>query len=203
MKVQKKKLRSAQRRLAAEKRENTYTKIMELNENNDKQFFALVNKQRNARSSTTSILKVNNRLYNNSASILGAWAEYFEDLASPSVQDRFDSKFFNLVNNDIEILTDIFLSTREPIQEVTEYELNKCILSFKNGKAPDVDKFTIEHLKYGGQTVVNILTKLINLIFKTVAVPNNLKIGIGCPLFKNGGKPKEDPNSYRRITSYS
>ncbi|CAG2218880.1 unnamed protein product [Mytilus edulis] len=118
----------------------------------------------------------------------------------PSVQDRFDTKFFNLVNNDIEILTDIFLSTREPIQEVTEYELNKCILSFKNGKAPDVDKFTIEHLKYGGQTVVNILTKLINLIFKTVAVPNNLKIGIGCPLFKNGGKPKEDPNSYRRIT---
>ncbi|XP_063411607.1 uncharacterized protein LOC134694525 [Mytilus trossulus] len=200
MKVQKKKLRSAQRRLAAEKRENTYTKIMELNENNDKQFFALVNKQRNSRPSTTSILKVNNRLYNNSASILGAWAEYFEDLASPSVQDRFDSKFFNLVNNDIEILTDIFLSTREPIQEVTEYELNKCILSFKNGKAPDVDKFTIEHLKYGGQTVINILTKLINLIFKTVAVPNNLKIGIGCPLFKNGGKPKEDPNSYRRIT---
>ncbi|CAG2224543.1 unnamed protein product [Mytilus edulis] len=138
--------------------------------------------------------------WKNEASILGAWAEYFEDLASPSVQDRFDSKFFNLVNNDIDILTDIFLSTREPIQEVTEYELNKCILSFKNGKAPDVDKFTIEHLKYGGQTVVNILTKLINLIFKTVAVPNNLKIGIGCPLFKNGGKPKEDPNSYRRIT---
>ncbi|CAC5373458.1 unnamed protein product [Mytilus coruscus] len=32
MKEQKKKLRSAQRRLAAEKRENAYTKIMELNE---------------------------------------------------------------------------------------------------------------------------------------------------------------------------
>ena len=47
MREQKKKLRSAQRHLAAVKRDNTYTKIMELKENNDKQFFALVNKQRN------------------------------------------------------------------------------------------------------------------------------------------------------------
>ncbi|CAC5411304.1 unnamed protein product [Mytilus coruscus] len=105
-----------------------------------------------------------------------------------------------MVNNDIETFTDIFSSVREPIQEVTDYELNKCILSFKNGKAPDIDKFTIGHLKYGGHIVINILTKLINLIFKTVVVPNNLKTGIGCPLFKNGGKSKEDPSSYRRIT---
>jgi hypothetical protein len=37
----KKKLRSAQRRLAAAKRDNTYTRIMNLNEQNDKQLFAL------------------------------------------------------------------------------------------------------------------------------------------------------------------
>ena len=27
-----------------------------------------------------------------------------------------------------------------------------------------------------------------------------LKSGIVCPVFKNGGKPKDDPNSYRKIT---
>ena len=39
-----------------------------------------------------------------------------------------------------------------------------------------------------------------NLIFQNAAIPNTLKSGFGCPIFKNGGKPKEDPNSYRRIT---
>jgi hypothetical protein len=27
-----------------------------------------------------------------------------------------------------------------------------------------------------------------------------LKSGIVCPVFKNGGKPKDDPNSYKKIT---
>jgi hypothetical protein len=45
-----------------------------------------------------------------------------------------------------------------------------------------------------------ILTKLLNISFQNAEIPNTLKTGIGCPIFKNGGKPKEDPNSYRRIT---
>jgi hypothetical protein len=40
----------------------------------------------------------------------------------------------------------------------------------------------------------------VNLIFQNAAIPSTLKSGIGCPIFKNGGKLKEDPNSYRRIT---
>jgi hypothetical protein len=36
------------------------------------------------------------------------------------------------------------------MQEVTEEELSECISTFKNGKAQDESKITIEHLKYGG-----------------------------------------------------
>jgi hypothetical protein len=32
------------------------------------------------------------------------------------------------------------------MQEVTEEELSECISTFKNGKAPDESKITIEHL---------------------------------------------------------
>jgi hypothetical protein len=39
------------------------------------------------------------------------------------------------------------------MQEVTEEELSECISTFKNGKAPDESKITIEHLKYGGDGV--------------------------------------------------
>ena len=58
MREHKRKLRSAQRRFAAEKRDNTYSKIMELNERSDKQFFALVNRQRDVHSTSTSILSL-------------------------------------------------------------------------------------------------------------------------------------------------
>jgi hypothetical protein len=38
------------------------------------------------------------------------------------------------------------------------------------------------------------------LLFKNIHIPSILKSGIVCPVFKNGGKPKDDPNSYRNIT---
>jgi hypothetical protein len=63
---------------------------------------------------------------------LGAWADYFEDLATPSEQQSFDSTFLTLVNDDVDILTEIFTKDRQPMHEVTEEELSKCIPNFKN-----------------------------------------------------------------------
>ena len=196
MREQKTKLCSVQRRLAAAKRDNTYTRIMNLNERNDKQFFALVNRQRSVRSINTPILKIDDKTFNTPVTVLGAWADYFEDLPTPSEQQSFDSTFLTLVNDDVDILTEIFTKDRQPMHEVTEEELSNCISNFKNGKAPDESKITIEHFKYGGNLPVIILTKLVNLIFQNAAIPNTLKSGIGCPIFKNGDKP----NSYHRIT---
>lgn len=55
-------------------------------------------------------------------------------------------------------------------------------------------------LQYGGNLLVLIVTRIVNLIFQNAEIPNALKSGIGCPVFKNEGKMKEDPNSYRQIT---
>jgi hypothetical protein len=57
------------------------------------------------------------------------WAErsfldYFEDLATPSEQQSFDSTFSALVTDDVDILTEIFTKYRQPMQEVTEEELS-------------------------------------------------------------------------------
>lgn len=93
MREHKRKLRSAQRRLAAEKRDNTYSKIMELNERGDKQWFALVNRQRNVHSTSTSILKFDNSIYNTSESILNVWTEYFSELATPTNSQQFNDNF--------------------------------------------------------------------------------------------------------------
>jgi hypothetical protein len=63
--------------------------------------------------------------------VLDAWADYFEDLATPSEQQSFDSTFLALVNDDVDILTEIFTKYRQPMQEVTEEELSECISTFQ------------------------------------------------------------------------
>jgi len=135
MREQKKKLRSVQRRLAAAKRDNTYTRIMNLNERNDKQFFALVNRQRSVRSINTPILKIDDKTFNTPVTVLGAWADYFEDLATPPEQQSFDSTFLTLVNNDVDILTEIFTKDRQPMHEVTEEEWRTFTQIYPTGVA--------------------------------------------------------------------
>ena len=88
---------------------------MNLNERNDKQFFALVNRQRCVRS-VTPILKIDDKTFNNPVTVLDAWVDYFEDLATPSEQQSFDSTFLALVNDDVDILTEIFTKNRQPMQ---------------------------------------------------------------------------------------
>ena len=91
---------------------------MNLNERNDKQFFALVNRQRSVRSVNTPILKIDDKTFNNPVTVLGAWADYFEDLPTPSEQQSFDSTFLTLVNDDVDILTEIFTKDRQPTRLV-------------------------------------------------------------------------------------
>jgi hypothetical protein len=65
---------------------------------------------------------------------------------------------------------------------------------------PNDSKVTSEHLKYGGQKLIIVLTMLINFIFQNKHIPPILKSGIACPIYKKGGKPADNPNSYRKIT---
>jgi hypothetical protein len=48
----------------------------------------------------------------------------------------------------------------------SEKELEEAIRSLNSKKAPDVYGLTAEHLRYGGSTLVNYLTELLNNICK-------------------------------------
>jgi hypothetical protein len=45
------------------------------------------------RTVNTPILKIDDKTFNNPVTVLDAWADYFEDLATPSEQQSFDSIF--------------------------------------------------------------------------------------------------------------
>jgi hypothetical protein len=64
-------------------------------------------------------------------------------------------------------------------------------------------RVTSEHLKYGGQKLITVLTMLVNFIFQNKHIPPILKSGIACPIYKKGGKPTDNPNSYRKISYQS
>ncbi|CAG2242211.1 unnamed protein product [Mytilus edulis] len=196
----KKNLRSVQRRHEANKRQNKMAEIMTLSETNDKQFYTLVKHQRRQGSSSTSVLKYNDNVADCDEDILETWADYFEDLATPVNNPCFDNEYKTRVENDNCLLHEIYSTNRDPLQMVNEDEVSDCILSFKNGKSPDETRVTSEHLKHGGQNLISILTILVNFIFQNIHIPTVLKNGIACPIFKSGGKPIDNPNSYRKIT---
>lgn len=132
-----------------------------------------------------------------------AWADYFEKLATPVNHANYDQDHKLIVEKDVRNLHNLFTDEKiENNEPVTEELVEETILSFKNGKSPDEIHITTEHLKYGGSQLSYILTFIIKFVFKNIHihVPSMLKSGIVCPVFKNGGKPKDDPNSYRKIT---
>ncbi|CAC5375526.1 unnamed protein product [Mytilus coruscus] len=140
-------------------------------------------------------------IVNTDPEIREAWADYFYDLATPSENPNFDPIFKDNVEKDVQNLHKYFSEENQHnIEHVSTDMVEKTILSFKNGKSPDELNISAEHLKYGGSLLISVLAFIINFLFKHVHIPALIKSGIVCPVLKNGGKPKDDPNSYRRIT---
>ncbi|CAC5417008.1 unnamed protein product [Mytilus coruscus] len=83
---------------------------------------------------------------------------------------------------------------------ITVNEVGKVLKSLKNNKASGLDNIEYEHLKYGGNSLRNHMTKLFNLVCYNFYSPKSLKSSLIVPLFKGGNKCKGDPNSYRGIS---
>ena len=67
-------------------------------------------------------------------------------------------------------------------------------------KAPGHDFIQNEHIKYGGKTLANAITKLFNGILHNNFIPEQWSTGIIFSLYKGHPKRKGDPNSYRAIS---
>lgn len=158
MKTHKKLLRSAQRQLEAKIRVNRYTEIMDLHEGNDTRVYSLVRKQRDPKSHKSSYLIFGNKQLQDESEIREAWADYFTDLATPVDSPNFDNEYKEIVEKDIQNMTNLFTENRNNnIELVNVVEMKEIIWSLKSGKSPDEDNICVEHLKYGGSTLMNIL----------------------------------------------
>ena len=172
---------------------------MELHENNDNEFFKLVRKQRNINDSKITPMIFNDKVLTEEEQIKEGWAGYFEQLATPLQSDFFDQEHFDNTNRDITNIHEHAIeSPSDSIPLFSSNEVRKTIMSFKNKKSPDEESISAEHMKYAGDKLISMITDIVNYIFQNVDIPNFLKSGIAYPILKNG-KPKSDPNSYRKI----
>ena len=72
----------------------------------------------------------------------------------------------------------------------------------KLGKACDVYKLSVEHLRYSGHEAKLVILKLINSIFSDIyfLTYSQIKVGLSTAVYKGKRKPVSQSSSYRRIT---
>ena len=129
--------------------------------------------------------------------MLKGFYSHFEALATFNRQDKIDTLYHNVVDDDNLIIES--LVQNEEYAPVTQEEGSQAIKYINKGKSADYHGLTIEHILISGNNMINLLTSLLNKIFKNREIPNSLKIGLLSPIFKNKGSKTQSTN-HRCIT---
>ena len=194
MKTTKKLLRSAQRKLAAQKRHKEHEEIMQAQAYDKVTFYKLVQKQRGgARQQQTVSFPDPN------APQIEGWADYFQELATPVDEPRYSKEFKSSSEVQHLLLKGLNKETGNQFPQVTPLTVQEHITSLKNGKACDVFGISAEHVKYASPMVATVLSCIINLCLERGQLVPQFKTGVITPVPKKG-KPPKNPDSYRRIT---
>ena len=117
--------------------------------------------------------------------ILERWATFYEEL-------YFDDSLAPPIDDTL----------HDPISPILKSEVEYAIKNMKIGKSrPGLDYIYSEYLKAGGETLVNALLHLFNLILITSSVPQAFKEALIVVLFKKGSR--QDCGNYRPISLLS
>ncbi|KAK3086058.1 hypothetical protein FSP39_012864 [Pinctada imbricata] len=114
--------------------------------------------------------------------------------------DSGDGEYNKIIEMDVENIENICSKCEECTLDLSTENIIKKISGMKNGKSPDSNGISAEHLKYGGQAMAVVLKNIFGKICEEKKIPESFKNGIITPIYKKQKKPIEDPNSYRRIT---
>ena len=153
---------------------------------NKKLFWSDVNRKRNAREQM--IMKVRNMLTERAA-VRQRWSEYYEALLN--VDDGRRAQLSEVVRVRVNDANDEL--------EVSVEDVRKAVKKLKKGKSPGVDGITSEMLKYGGEALLEWLTKVCKVCVPEEKVPNDWLRAIVVPLYKGKGD-RNDCKNYRGIS---
>ena len=78
------------------------------------------------------------------------WESHFQKLALPMENEKFDSEYKDLVDQDVECIESICEMEERHITPITEDEVHQALNRLKNNKAVDSVGLCSEHLMFGG-----------------------------------------------------
>ena len=195
----KKKLRNRQRQIHAENRSKMYKEITTAHTENKNLFYKLINRQRQTGREILNELVINGDHLTESDSIRQGWADYFKTLATPEENKNFDEEYKAHIELRKHLIQNVCENDKNET-EISTSDVQKVINSMKNSKAADKEGLTAEHFKYGGYSLVQTVTDIVQDIMNGNEIPKIFKEGLITPIYKKQGKLTYNPNSYRRIT---
>ncbi|XP_021339596.1 uncharacterized protein LOC110465562 [Mizuhopecten yessoensis] len=182
---------------SAQKLMHDRDEIMEARLNDSGRLYKLIDKHRGKLRGCISELKVGEHTYNGQEVLLGL-NQHFGSLGRPTDIPLFDEKYAELVETDVDTISDICRSNTADVTFSRE-AVAKAILSLNKNKTEYIYDLATEHLQYAGKRVLNVVTWIVNSIMKAGFVPPAMKKGTIVPVFKNKGSKFEAKN-YRGIT---
>ena len=151
----------------------------------DKQFFLAMKRLKTKRRNISwGVKDKNGKVLTSKDEILERWATFYEELYD-------DPNTCNPLPPD----------PGNPIPSILQSEVASAIDKLSSGKSPGIDSICAEFLKAGGDAMVQVLTKLFNLILETGEIPSTFKKALIVVLFKKGDR--SECKNYRPISLLS
>jgi hypothetical protein len=181
----------------AKQRDEEKELIVETKAKDMRLFHKLVRNNRKKGNDVIMDLNVNGIQYEGEENIITGFREHFRQLATLDPEMDIDSKYHNMVEEEIKIINEIVADKN--ISNINSDEIMKAIRSINRGKSADYHGLTTEHIVNAGKDMENLLLVITNEIFRQGKVPETLKVGLLTPIFKNKGL-KSQATHYRGIT---
>ena len=173
------------RKKKREFRENILDRLSNLESENPKDYWNLVNQLR---------LENNSETKNNIDGDI--WYKYFSDLSSIPENEHIKSKIKE-IKSKLELLEKKNFGFSEIDFKITPGELQKALRQLKSGKSPGLDTITNEMLKVSQSYMQDCLLKLFNAILLSGIYPSNWSESYITPIFKSDNP--QNPENYRGI----
>ena len=197
-KLAKKALRTQIRYEKSQEKENIISELM--SNPSSRLFHRIVRRNRSDSASTgTQYIKYNDRELYDSSEQIGAFKEFYEDLAMPKAEPHFDQDYSDEVSIKYEHIKILCNKARTVTEAFTEQDVQKAVSKLNTGKSADEYGIQTEHLKLAGPHILPLLVKLFNEIVSSGVVPESFKTGVLTPVHKKGKDPTSVDN-YRGIT---
>ena len=110
-------------------------------------FHKLVRNDRKQGNDVIMDLNVNGIQYEGEENIITGFREHFRQLATLDPEMDIDSKYHNMVEEEIKIINEIVAEKNIP--NINSDEIMKAIRSINRGKSADYHGLTIEHIAKG------------------------------------------------------